>query len=192
MKCKPWTERLAKKRLSRQVSRAAWKRRRNHELEAKKAHKPWIREGLNREVQTVNYALSASKIPMFQLTICTSWFPRPWKVTFKVVVFVFPCVNALVDLSHRPCIMPQGTENRKRTHSVFFFGSTLGSEGLVHCFADVLCNYRAELKGTNSMGQTGFCENLRFSANICENLRFSANICENLRFSAQICTSQIA
>ena len=26
----------------------------NRELEAKKAHKPWIREGLNREVQTVN------------------------------------------------------------------------------------------------------------------------------------------
>ena len=25
-----------------------------NELEAKKAHKPWIREGLNREVQTVN------------------------------------------------------------------------------------------------------------------------------------------
>ena len=33
MKCKPWTERLAKKGLSRQVSRRAWKRR----------IKPWIR-----------------------------------------------------------------------------------------------------------------------------------------------------
>ena len=40
--------------LSRGVSRAAWKRRINRELEAKKAHKPWIREGLNRAVQTVN------------------------------------------------------------------------------------------------------------------------------------------
>ena len=40
--------------LSRGVSRAAWKRRINRYLEAKKAHKPWIREGLNRAVQTVN------------------------------------------------------------------------------------------------------------------------------------------
>ena len=54
VKCKPWTERVAEKGLSRGVSRAAWKRRTNPELEAKKAHKPWIREGLNREVQTVN------------------------------------------------------------------------------------------------------------------------------------------
>ena len=30
------------------------KRRIKRELEAKKAHKPWIRVGLNREVQTVN------------------------------------------------------------------------------------------------------------------------------------------
>ena len=51
---RPWTERLVNKGLSRQVSRAAWKRRTNRELEAKKEHKPWIREGLNREVQTVN------------------------------------------------------------------------------------------------------------------------------------------
>ena len=54
VKCKPWTERVAEKGLSRGVSRGAWKRRLNRELEAKKAHKPWIREGLNREVQTVN------------------------------------------------------------------------------------------------------------------------------------------
>ena len=54
VKCKPWTERVADEGLSRQVSRAAWKRRINRELEGKKAHKPWIREGLNREVQTVN------------------------------------------------------------------------------------------------------------------------------------------
>ena len=54
VKCKPWTERLATKGLSRQASRAAWKRRINRELEAKIAHKPWIREGLSREVQTVN------------------------------------------------------------------------------------------------------------------------------------------
>ena len=54
VKCKPWTERVVEKGLSRGVSRAAWKRRINRELEAKKAHRPWIREGLNREVQTVN------------------------------------------------------------------------------------------------------------------------------------------
>ena len=54
VKCKPWTETVAEKGLSRGVSRAPWKRRVNRELEAKKAHKPWIREGLNREVQTVN------------------------------------------------------------------------------------------------------------------------------------------
>ena len=53
VKCKPWTERVAEKGLSRGVSRAAWKRRINREFEAKKAHKPWIREGLNLEVQTV-------------------------------------------------------------------------------------------------------------------------------------------
>ena len=80
---KPWTanrelSRLAEKGLSRGVSRAAWQRRINSELEAKKAHKPWIREGLNREVQTVNLALFTSKIPVFQFTVCTSWFARPW------------------------------------------------------------------------------------------------------------------
>ena len=31
------------------------------------------------------------------------------------------------------------------------------------------------------MGQTGFCENLRFPAVFCENLRFPAVFCENLR-----------
>ena len=31
------------------------------------------------------------------------------------------------------------------------------------------------------MGQTGFCENLRFPAVSCENLRFPAVFCENLR-----------
>ena len=50
------------------------------ELEAKMAHKAWIREGLNREVQTVKEALSTPKIPVFQFTICTSWFARPWLV----------------------------------------------------------------------------------------------------------------
>ena len=57
VKCKPWTERVEEKRLSRGVSRAASKRRINRELEAEKAHKPWIREGrlpwcANREVGT--------------------------------------------------------------------------------------------------------------------------------------------
>ena len=31
------------------------------------------------------------------------------------------------------------------------------------------------------MGQTGFCENLRFSAVSCENQRFPVVFCENLR-----------
>ena len=31
------------------------------------------------------------------------------------------------------------------------------------------------------MGQTGFCEDLRFPAGFCENLRFPAVLCENLR-----------
>ena len=38
----------------RQVSRWAWRRRINRELEAKKAHKLWISEGLNREAPTMN------------------------------------------------------------------------------------------------------------------------------------------
>ena len=45
---------VAEKGLSRQASRAAWKRRINRELEAKMAHKLWVRERLNSEVQTVN------------------------------------------------------------------------------------------------------------------------------------------
>ena len=36
VKCKPWTEKVAEKGLSSGVSRAAWKRRINRELEAKK------------------------------------------------------------------------------------------------------------------------------------------------------------
>ena len=51
---KQWTEKVAKKGLSRQVSRGAWKRRINRELKAKMAHKLWIREGPNSEVQRVN------------------------------------------------------------------------------------------------------------------------------------------
>ena len=74
-----------KKGLSWQVSRAAWKRRKNRELEAKQAHKPWIREGLNREVPTVNWALSASNIPVFQFTVCTSWFARPWTMYYRAL-----------------------------------------------------------------------------------------------------------
>ena len=29
-------------------------------------------------MQTVNEALSASKIPVFEFTVCTSWFAHPW------------------------------------------------------------------------------------------------------------------
>ena len=80
---KPWSANRElrgwqRRGLSRQVSRGAWKRCINRELEAKMAHKPWIREGLNREVQTVNKALSTQKIPVFEFTMCTSWFARPW------------------------------------------------------------------------------------------------------------------
>ena len=40
------------------------------------------------------------------------------------------------------------------------------------------------------MGQTGFCENLRFPAVCCENLRFPAVFCENLRLRSAVCNSQ--
>ena len=58
-----------------------------------------------------------------------------------------------------------------------------------------LCACRAELKGTNYMGQTGFHENLRFPAVFCDNLRFPAVFCENLRLrnawgKATICKNQ--
>ena len=45
---------------------------------------------------------------------------------------------------------------------------------------------REELKGTNQMGQTGFCENLRFPAVSCENLRFPAVFCENLHLRSAV------
>ena len=40
---------------------------------------------------------------------------------------------------------------------------------------------RSAPKGRQQMGETGFCENLRFSAVSCENLRFPAVSCANLR-----------
>ena len=51
----------------------------------------------------------------------------------------------------------------------------------VHGF--MLCKQedRAELKGTNYVIQTGFCENLRFAAGFCENLRLPTVFCEDLR-----------
>ena len=49
---------------------------------------------------------------------------------------------------------------------------------------------RAELKGTHYMGQTGFCENLRFPAIFCENLRFPAVFCKNLRLRNALFNSQ--
>ena len=36
------------------------------------------------------------------------------------------------------------------------------------------------------MGQTGFCEKLRFSAVCCENLRFPAILCEDQRFRSAV------
>ena len=56
---KPWSANRElrgwqRRGLSRQVSRGVWKRRINRELEAKMAHKPWIREGPHREAQTMN------------------------------------------------------------------------------------------------------------------------------------------
>ena len=76
VKCKPWTERVAEKGLSRGVSRAAWKRRINRELEAKKGAqtvnyggaKPW---SANHELGTFSL-----EIPVFQFTVCTSWLNR--------------------------------------------------------------------------------------------------------------------
>ena len=40
---------------------------------------------------------------------------------------------------------------------------------------------RSAPRGRQQMGETGFCENLRFSAVSCENLRFPAVFCANLR-----------
>ena len=40
---------------------------------------------------------------------------------------------------------------------------------------------RSAPKGRQQMGETGFCEILRFSAVSCENLQFPAVFCENLR-----------
>ena len=42
------------------------------------AHKPWIREGLNREARTVIQAYSVLNMAVFQFTMCTSCFTRPW------------------------------------------------------------------------------------------------------------------
>ena len=59
---------------------------------------------------------------------------------------------------------------------------------MAHGFdANVPALHRVELKGTNYMGQTGFCKNLQFPAVFCENLRFPAVFCENLRFAAVFC-----
>ena len=44
-KHKPWTERLAKRGKLRRVSRGAWERRVHCELQARIAHKPWIKIG---------------------------------------------------------------------------------------------------------------------------------------------------
>ena len=49
---------------------------------------------------------------------------------------------------------------------------------------------REELKGTNSMGQPGFCKNLRVSAVFCESLRFLAVFCKNLRFRNAVIPSK--
>ena len=62
------------------------------------------------------------------------------------------------------------------------------------CFPWVVSKNREELKRTNSMGQTGFCENLRKSAVSCGFLRKSAppKCCnyQEKRKSAKICENQ--
>ena len=75
MKCKPWTERLAKKGLPRQVSRGAWKMPINRELEAKRAHKPWIWEGrlpwsANRELGTFSLQNSSVSVHNVHFMVC--------------------------------------------------------------------------------------------------------------------------
>ena len=49
-------------------------------------------------------------------------------------------------------------------------------------------NFRSAPKGRQQMEETGFCQNLRFSAVSCENLRFHAQIerAENQRKSANV------
>ena len=44
------------------------------------AHKPWIREGLNCEVQTVNSLLGIVSLQNSSVSVhkCTSWFMPPW------------------------------------------------------------------------------------------------------------------
>ena len=54
----------------------------------------------------------------------------------------------------------------------------LGSFFVPECGA---LQFRSAPKGRQQMGETGFCENLRFSAVSCENLRFPAVFCANQR-----------
>ena len=85
--------------------------------------KPWIREGLNREVQTVNWALSASKIPVFQFTVCTSWFARPW---FPPKLFCFETRFGLymIDSAKTWCIANKGVVYK--LHAGWFINRTPG------------------------------------------------------------------
>ena len=46
---------------------------------------------------------------------------------------------------------------------------------------------RAEFKGTNHLGQTGFCKHLRFAAVFFENLRALPRKSENLQKSVKFC-----
>ena len=87
VKCKPWTERVAEKGLSRGVSRAPWRRRRNRESEAKKAHKPWICEGLNRVVQTENWHFQPRKFQCFSSQFALHGFARPWRKQWREAPF---------------------------------------------------------------------------------------------------------
>ena len=89
MKCKPWTERFAKKGLSRQVSRGAWKRRINRELEAKMALKPWI---FLAKLRSANRELGTFRPPKFQCfsSQCALHGLRALEVENDRILFCYP------------------------------------------------------------------------------------------------------
>ena len=76
VKCKLWTERLAEKGLSRGVSRGGLKKaHKPYELEANKAHKPWIREGrlpwsANHELGTFSLENSSVSVHSLHFMVC--------------------------------------------------------------------------------------------------------------------------
>ena len=144
VKCKPWTERVAEKGLSRGVSRAAWKRRINRELEGKKAHKPWTREGrspwsANRELGTFHLENSSVSVHSLHFMVCAPlsfflfpdssckryraiWCRNPSKSAPKVPVNVLTSRVAIT----KDIAMPQIAVNSNRQQVVLGFLDLVG------------------------------------------------------------------